>query len=61
MRVRKLETNRRVQTFENDLTSLSPFQAHGVKQRNAFKTYLSSVYPAAMVSFTCRNPYSDDR
>ena len=54
MRVLKRETYRRVQTFESDLTSFSPFQIQSVEgEGGAFKIYLPSVYPAAIV------PYSD--
>ena len=45
--------------FENDLTSLSSFQAKGGK-RNAFNMYLPGVYPFVMASLTCRIQYSDD-
>ena len=54
MRVPKRETYWLVQTFENDLTLFSPFQAQREK-RHVYKTYLPSVYPAAIL------PYSDDR
>ena len=33
----------------------------GEVEGNALKTYLPSGYPGAVVTLTCRIPYSDDR
>ena len=48
-----------MRTISLSLSSFSQFQARWGK-RNATKTYLPSVYPAAMVTLTCRFPCSEN-
>ena len=57
--MRKLETYWWVQTFEISLTSFSLFQAQGGVGPHSRPTY--QVCIAAMVTLTCRIPYSDGR